>query len=257
MLVPSSQISDWPPVSASQATKLFVTGSGVGPLVDSLHNQCLLHYNIAPIQINCWFASSWTVPPLLGVAYVVLGAILPRVTRQGIQAIIPSGVVAQRQQQQQSRHNSIPQSSETTRRTLRNKALLAVLTTACLIQLSAYLETTGTPNGVMCLSVAALLQWALLDSSVEALLVASLASVAGPLAELPFVGHGVWTYLETAGDYVPLAHVDHLPALATFVLGTDHYQGLALAHITGPCYFAVTMDAIALGRWYATSTEKA
>jgi hypothetical protein len=33
------------------------------------------------------------------------------------------------------------------------------------------------------------------------------------------------------------------------ILG-DNYQDLALSSITGPCYFAVTMDAIALGRWF-------
>ena len=95
------------------ALKLVLTGATVGPLVDSLHNQCLLEYQKAMIDIvvlpavripptttptsTLFYSSlpdimiqqsdhlqylirtSWYVPPLLGVAYLVLGAILPRI----------------------------------------------------------------------------------------------------------------------------------------------------------------------------------
>ena len=77
-----------PPLSLASAGKLMWTGATVGTIVDSLHNQVLLEYHVAPIAIpsplfhssssSIIFASSWTVPPLLAVAYLVLGAILPR-----------------------------------------------------------------------------------------------------------------------------------------------------------------------------------
>jgi hypothetical protein len=77
--------------------------------------------------------------------------------------------------------------------------------------------------------------------------------VVGPLSELPFVAHGFWHYLPQASDYLPLANVpqnvgDVFTWLALLV--GDNYRDLALSSITGPCYFAVTMDAIALGRWF-------
>jgi len=62
--------------------KLGLTGATVGPLVDSLHNQCLLEYKKAMVDIP-GFAStselmqmddpsyilrtSWYIPPLLGI----------------------------------------------------------------------------------------------------------------------------------------------------------------------------------------------
>lgn len=106
-----------PPWQASPAVKLFVTGATIGPLVDSLHNQCLLRYEIAPIAVHYYgstnidhllFASSWTVTPLLGIAYVVLGQFLPTV----LQSIVQEG--------------PLPQPTDQ----FRNKALLAVLSTA-------------------------------------------------------------------------------------------------------------------------------
>ena len=82
--------------SPNAAAKLFATGLTVGPVVDSLHNQCLLQYDVLPIALTSWpeamnaadnsylFCSSWTVPPLLGVAYVILGGVLPRICQAGI-----------------------------------------------------------------------------------------------------------------------------------------------------------------------------
>lgn len=253
--------------SIGEISKLFAAGSTVGPLVDSLHNQCLLEYHFAPIIIDnplsttltfadrYLFASSWLVPPLLGLAYVVLGSVLPRLAQYLLDqvksasawdSVSPAVGDTSRSQWQEGFHAS----------TLRKRAVLAVLSTALLIKASAILETAGTPYGKEILLALAILQWAWLDRSLASLGVAALASIAGPLAELPFVGHEAWTYLPQASDYFPLEHLDFghgsLGRVAHYILGQDdEYQSLALASITGPCYFAVTMDAIACGRAFA------
>ena len=96
-------------------------------------------------------------------------------------------------------------------------------------------------------------QWALLDRTPVALLAASIAALGGPLAELPFVAHGFWHYLPQSADYLPLTG-DLFQSgsigdkIAIKLLG-ESYSDLALSSITGPCYFAVTMDAIALSRY--------
>jgi hypothetical protein len=73
---------------------------------------------------------------------------------------------------------------------------------------------------------------------------------------LPFIAAHCWTYWPTASDaYYPLrdlvAWSSSLgPPLAQMVAGgVSDYDSLMLNSITGPCYFAVTMDAIAIGRW--------
>ena len=243
------------PSSASVSSKLFLTGATVGPIVDSLHNQCLLKYNIAPISLawpsalysplspsyEYFFCSSWTVPPLLGIAYVVLGGVLP----QFFEWLLYS---------EENQH----QRSKIGVETLRTRALLAVSSTALIIKLSEFLETNPTATDsilpfnpsdahLAVMIVAAVSQWAILDRTVVALLVATITAIGGPLSELPFVANGFWEYLDQASDYFPLAGVNN-GFLQSF-LG-ENYQGLALSSITGPCYFAVTTDAIALGRWF-------
>jgi hypothetical protein len=259
--------------SPSTSAKLFATGLTVGPVVDSLHNQCLLQYDILPISLpwpealaasqpyEYFFCSSWTVPPLLGVAYVVLGGILPRLFQIGIDTI-GSG------DRNDKATNEKPSSSA---HELRTRAVVAVLTTAMIIKLSEFLEThqyalDGLPIHVphseanlLVMFAAALSQWALLDGTLAALLAASITSVGGPLSELPFVANGFWTYLPQAGDYLPLAHVSSQPQLVASVLSWllgDDFRDLALSSITGPCYFAVTMDAIALGRWFDSTSDE-
>ena len=227
--------------SVSSAAKLFGVGATLGPIVDSLHNQCLLQYDFAPIAVK-WplgisdsgylFASSWVIPPLLGVAYVVLGGILPRIVETLLH-----------------RHELVP----TEKSVLGDRAILAVTSTALIIKLSEILETncSWSPEAnLLVMLISALYQWALLDGTLSALLTASLVSFGGPLSELPFVANGFWHYLD--GDYLPLANVDLIQLEG--LLGND-YQHLALSTITGPCYFAVTMDAIALGRWFAYTQE--
>jgi len=235
----STSITDAPSMklaSLVQRPRLFAVGATVGPLVDSLHNQCLLEYHTLPLVLppnaeeNPWICSSWIVPPLLGVAYVVLGSVLPGLFRK--------------------------EAIDTTSNNLRTRAVAAVLSTAAIIQLSEFLELSSldVSTSVTLLFVAALVQWAVLDKTLPALVVATAASIGGPLAELPFVAHDAWTYLPSAADYFPLQafSTEGLHSLS-WLLG-DAPQTLGLAHITAPCYFAVTMDAIALGRWLQEET---
>lgn len=248
-----------PALRPAASAKLFVFGATIGPIVDSFHNQCLLRYDFAPITLP-WpepvaglaktfeqeylLCSSWSVPLLLGFAYVVLGDILPRV----FQVLL-------------STKESMPQTNDS----LQAKAIVAVLTTAAIIKLSQFLElhqplataassssflTSGEANYAVLLS-ACLLQWTTLDGTIPALLAAAITSIGGPLSELPFVANGFWHYIPQAADYHPLANVADSWGILSRLLG-DNYQGLALSGITGPCYFAVTLDAIALGRWFQT-----
>ena len=194
-----------------------------------------------------FFCSSWVVPPLLGIAYIVLGGILPGLFQQLIDKVGRQTTI--------KTILSVPK--------LRLRALTAVATTALIVLLSEFLEThpyvtdnllpLDRPEAhLVVMFGAALIQWALLDGTSAAFLASALTSIAGPLAELPFVANNVWVYLDQASDYFPLLNIDS--SLCRFLLG-DNYQNLALSSITGPCYFAVTMDAIALGRWFDSSTS--
>lgn len=221
--------------SVSTSAKLFGFGATIGPLVDSLHNQFLLEYDFAPIAVwplsdsnaGYLFASSWAVPPLLGIAYVVLGGLLPPIFERVIG---------------RTKHEVTIEPS-----VRGNRAILAVMSTALIIKLSELLETNHSNSiefNYLVMLACALCQWTLLDGTLAALVTASIVSIGGPLSELPFVAHGFWHYLD--GDYLPLLNVPTFPLEG--LLGPD-YQSLSLSSITGPCYFAVTMDAIALGRW--------
>ena len=251
-------------LGGAETARLFATGSIVGPLVDSLHNQCLLTYQVSPIFIDNpftnaaaagdhLFASSWLVLPLLGIAYVVLGGVLPRLAQGGVDRLahvlegLKSHETKARPSSNRSMSSHILPSSMFDQLTPRGRAIAAVLSTAALIKLSSLLELSATPYAKEILLSLAILQWILLDGSWASFLVASLAAFGGPLSELPFVGHHVWTYLPTASDYFPLQDMTTNNEVLTFLLGND-YPSLGLASITAPCYFAVTMDAIACGR---------
>jgi hypothetical protein len=261
----SSPLPFWQP-PASTTAKLLATGATVGTLVDSLHNQVLLQYEVAPIQIPSllhenayWLASSWTVPPLLAVAYLVLGGILPRVVSKAIQSLrstssdVPS---------LSSLSLSSLQSPATTE-FLRKRALWAVVTTALIVKSSDLLErhpswvtlphTPLDPQHLVLLFGAALLQWWYLDRTAAALILAALAAYGGPLAELPFCIHHIWTYLPEAARYTPLQGDGPVAMLLRAWWGEEH-RAVAISFLSAPCYFAVTMDAMALGRWYDAST---
>lgn len=183
--------------------KLGVTGGLVGPVVDGIHNQALLQYDALPVEF-LGLRTSLLVPPLLALAYPILGFALPRLLTK----------------------------DAPTRGSL-GRAVAAVLSTATIVKLSETVVDDGLA-GVAVVAAAALLQWALLDASAVSFAVALAAAVGGPLAEIPFLAAGAWHYLDP--DYFPL--------------------GYGLNLITGPCYFAVTTDAIALSRFFLAAEEE-
>ena len=236
----------------STAIRLGTAGFVAGPIVDSLHNQCLLQYNIAPITLSyssdqtALFCSSWVVPPLLAFAYIVLGYILPRIIE-----FLP----IPRESFDYNNDNS---------NVLRKRALLAVSSTELIIKLSEFLQThesiqignnlfhSDAGSNSLLMGAADLCQWMILDRTPVALVAALVTAFGGPLSELPFVASGFWTYLPEAADYTPLAMIQ--PGAATegimsTLLGDD-FRDIALSSITSGCYFAVTLDAIALGRYF-------
>jgi hypothetical protein len=295
---PSSSLTPWFP-STIVSRQLFLTGSTIGPIIDGLHNQCLLQYKVAPIIVDVphWlsstnsgvstlttnsyfephlFASSWCVPPLLGIAYIVLGGVLPRIL-QNIITIVRDKVST-------TTTTSTTRSDSTTKTKpiekppssliLGFKAILAVLSTAMIILFSQYLilhpnesnygiidntavfeSSDKLEQHLLILMTAAITQWAYLDGTLVAFLTASMTSVFGPLSELPFIAHHIWEYIPDAGDiYLPLQSIESTSIPGQFLQGTlgDEYASLALNGVTGPCYFAVTMDAIAIGRFFTS-----
>jgi hypothetical protein len=256
--------------------QLFRAGATIGPLVDGIHNQSLLRYPVAPIHIpwpswmhatdvssssilpvgvessitddtTSWLlASSWLIPPLLGIGYVVLGSLLPRALQWMLDTLAPPKMGT----------FVIPKVNTID---LGKKAVLAVLSTAAIIKVSDLLVTypdatqgilsyiPGTAEQhIVALMFLGLVQWTTLDRSLVGLLAASIAAFGGPLSELPFVAQGCWEYLPSVQDYFPLQGL----------VDTETASHLALSSITGPCYFAVTLDAMALGRFvHAMSLE--
>eukprot|EP00913_Durusdinium_trenchii_P015011 g14078.t1 len=60
---------------------LALVGALVGPAVDAIHNQALLSYDLWPLSMDVGFGvakTSLLVPPLLAIAYSLLGYILPQ-----------------------------------------------------------------------------------------------------------------------------------------------------------------------------------
>ena len=227
--------------------RLFAFGAVGGPIVDAVHNQAILGYDVQPVELSLFVFNARTsllIPPLLGFAYCVLGAVLPSLWTS-------------------------PEMLHARQYDARGRALLAVGSTVLIIKASDVLERAtagGDAHGLALalLAAMALAQWAWLDATVPALCLALVvrasssrarrswmmrhthkaepaaparaqASVGGPLAELPFLSLGAWHYL--APDYFPLE------------------GGPGLASCTSACYFAVTTDAIALGRWFASPSS--
>eukprot|EP01083_Nonionella_stella_P084307 233341_1 len=113
------------------------------------------------------------------------------------------------------------------------------------------------------MALVALAQWRILDGTLAALITGVIVSIGGPLSEIPFVASGFWEYLPSASDYHPLESIWTLDytnlnsnSFLSNILGDFDYKNVALSSITGPCYFAVTMDAIALGRWFDSDNDE-
>ena len=201
------------PVRAEALAKLGAVGFFAGPAVDAIHNQALLEYDVLPLQIG-GAATSFLIPPLLALTYALLGGLLPAAAR----AVVGDG--------------SLGSAAPARKGELRLRALSAVAATCGIIKLSEILLESGAPNALPILALVALVEWAALDGTWASLVLGVAAAIGGPLGELPFIALGCWHYIPEAADYYPF--------------GT----GLALSSLTGPCYFAVTTDAIALGRWF-------
>merc|ERR1711862_348066 len=182
-------------LSLSTSKKLFVTGATLGPIVDSLHNQLLLKYDVLPISLSLpssllssfssfasseeitsgintapppFFCSSFIIPPLLGITYVILGSVIPRL----IDDFLPlnnSNIVTN-------------PSSSSSSASYRNKAILAVASTAFIIRLSEYLltfQTTSTSSNLITLPLVSLLQWFILDQTYASLITGILTAICG------------------------------------------------------------------------------
>ena len=104
---------------------------------------------------------------------------------------------------------------------LAKRAILAVTTMAFIILLSEYLLTHPSVTDMfvpfleqsnahlLVMIIAALSQWATLDGTFFALVIAAITLIGGPLAELPFVVNGIWEYLGQAFDYYALQNISH------------------------------------------------
>jgi hypothetical protein len=218
--------------------KLATAGAVVGTACDALHNQAILSYDLLPVRIDLGVGVACTsliVPPLLALAYVVIGDLFPRLARR----VVCGGQPALRDLSS------------------RQRALLAVLSTACIIRASEALATTAAPDDALgstsFLYGLALLEWLVLDGSWATLVLAVVVSVGGPLAELPFLFSGAWHYLEP--NAFPLELVGVLPSAA---VGAAPAGGTwdGLDTLTGPCYFAVCTDSVALGSWFRDKEER-
>jgi hypothetical protein len=197
---------------------------------------------------------------LLAFAYVVLGHIVPRI----IEFLpIPKDEKLDGDNIDNNEGDGKCNSNE-----LGNKAFLAVISTAAIIKLSEVLQTHDSIQigadvfnmdaeiKLQLMTLADACQWIILDRTPVALIAATITAFGGPLSELPFVSAGFWDYIPEAADYTPLAMIQPgvMEGLLTGVLG-NNYRDLTLSSITGPCYFAVTLDAIALGRYFYSMEE--
>ena len=210
-------------LSARTIVGLGCFGATCGPLVDAVHNQALLQYDRWPITIEVFDAkTSGLIPPLLAITYVLLGSVLP----------LASQTVVGRDKAFVAPCESAPRGAV---------AAFAVVSTVAIIKLSEVLTLAGLPAAttVSILFAGCMLQWASLDGKWASLALALLVAIGGPLAELPFLAGNCWHYV--APDYFPLEGI------------MTGWADLGLNYCTAPCYFAVTTDAIAIGRWLAAS----
>jgi hypothetical protein len=189
--------------------QLAAFGAAAGPAVDAVHNQALLQYDVLPIAIGAVgqeAKSSLLIPPLLAVAYALLGGLMP----SALEKLLGEG-----------RRPLAPMLTPFSR------AAIAVGSTVAIIKASEVLAVSSLPAGMSLalLFAGCLTQWAFLDGAPASIALASVAAVGGPLAELPFTYLGCWHY--TTPDYWPLAFIG---------LGEDSGAAWAgLAAITAPC----------------------
>ena len=139
----------WETTRPSVLLRLGAFGAGVGPFVDAVHNQALLQYDVLPVEVQLVDArTSALVPPLLFLAYAILGGVGPAIA----EALLPS------------RDDDDAPASAMAARGRATTALLAVASTIGIIKLSELLVLASVPPAAalaLLLSLCAL-QWRLL-----------------------------------------------------------------------------------------------
>ncbi|KAL1520352.1 hypothetical protein AB1Y20_021942 [Prymnesium parvum] len=217
--------------AAPVLARLAVTGATIGPLVDAIHNQALLSYDVAPIHVGPIHTSA-AIPFLLALTYSLLGGIFPAL----LEKVAPQV--------------GLPLFSPLLGRAPLASAFAAIGSTVIIVKASELLLLAHVPSTLATAALYALcaLQWAAIDTTPLAALLALAVSIVGPLAELPFMSFGLWHYLASVQDYWPLSSI-----------GLDATTGpcwSGLARITAPCYFAVCTDAIVLGKYFASTLAR-
>ena len=227
------------PLATTPLALLAATGAFLGPVVDGIHNSVLLSYDFLPVQPFGLFHTSLLIPPLLAIAYALLGGVLPMAIAHILQSLrvqLPSEI-------QPDAPKSLPIIKFKSRGL---QAATTVTTTIAIIALSRYLHEDPSISGeesLVLLSFVAIGQWAFLDGTTGSFILAFAAAIGGPIAEIPLmVSAHTWHYLTP--DYFPLAFLS---------FGAVPEAGLE--RLTGPCYFAVTTDAIALYRFFYDFTR--
>lgn len=275
-------------LKSGTSSKLFVSGATFGTAVtDCILTPQIAEYDFAPISIpapaasesavgmaaslsgasisslsstaatSYLFNSSWLVPPLLGMAYVILGSVLPRIITAALEALGGD--------KETFRTESTP--SPKTRKAL---ALSSLVITSLLVKLCEFcvtnrdvvaalpvLNSLPIPPDVALSTAAVVATWVALDGTLPSLLLGIATYFGGPLSELPFIAAGAWHYVPEFADSFPLEFVDPNGLVGRslqFLLGQS-YPDLAMCSISNPCYFAITLNAIALGRWFDATDE--
>ena len=92
-------------------------------------------------------------------------------------------------------------------------------------------------------TAAVLLVWALLDRTLASLVVATAAYLGGPWSEIPFMAAGARHYVAAYAD------------VGIDVPWLSHSSVMMMCSISHPCYFAITLNAVALRRWFQSSSR--
>jgi len=180
--------TDW----ATFLVVLGQMGAVIGTMTDGLHSSKALQvYDLGAIQLG-GLNTSLAVPPLLGIFYVVLGALVPFSDN-----IFPDEPATQKAQE---RAKDVPFIAL-------SFGLLALLT-----YLSAVLYESGTPfNQIsLVLGLGAFVNWFLLDGTKQGLALSTICAIGAPAAELVLL-HFVPLWHYPRGDMLGGAFVSWVP----------------------------------------------
>lgn len=206
--------------------KLAIVGATVGPLVDAVHNKALLRYEFLDFSIGP-ISTSLLVPVLLAVAYPLLGGVLPSIFEETIGTGRLKGAPD---------FPPLPRAGAAVASTFGIVKISEIVKTAPIIGQGGALGNGFPPLQVFVLAVLCLIQWLVLDASYASLVEGFVVAFLGPLCELPFQAIGAWNYMAPPRSFQPFADVDWA----------------RISFVTLPCYFAVTTDAIQLGKLFAS-----